>query len=332
MSCISPIPITVDGRWSGRQYIMTDCRHCLNCMVKRQQQIEFLCKKELLDVYRSGRSASFVTLTYDDAHIPFNDNGFITLNRNHVQNFMKSVRRQMDYYNCKIPFKYIYCGEYGDGSHSTSKTGISTHRPHYHIVFLGLGPETIRKYTRKLWKFGLCDIGPLSAGGIRYLTKYMTKACPDKDVKAFRKLCNVQNPFFYHSVGIGKQWILDNLEKIVEDDFTFSICGKKQLFPKYVMQYVTMRTGVSYKPYVQKFLNDEVLRKAHASGLTYAQYDFEQSYIKHKLLVHSLRSKGVPVNDVTLSKHWAKPFHSLDRIAETKKLADLALYGDVVPF
>ena len=39
-------------------------------------QIEFLTNKELNTVYRSGRSASFVTLTYDDNHLPYNDNGF----------------------------------------------------------------------------------------------------------------------------------------------------------------------------------------------------------------------------------------------------------------
>lgn len=332
MSCINPFEWKVHTTFQGDKVIKIDCRHCLNCMIKRQQQIEFLCKKELNTVYRSGRSASFVTLTYDDNHIPYNDNGFITLKRKDVQDFMKNMRRQMEYHKKQIPFKYIYCGEYGDGSHSTSKTGISTHRPHYHIVFLGLSAAQVRKYTRKLWKHGLCDVGELSAGGIRYLCKYMTKACPDKDVKAFRQLCNVQNPFFYHSIGIGKQWILENLDKIVEDGFTFTICGKKQLFPSYVMRYVTNRTGVSYKSYVRRFMQEEELRKSKAAGLTYTQYDFERSYVKHKMLVANLRSKNMPINDVTLSKHWCKPLHSIDRRVEAAQLADLALYGDVVPF
>lgn len=324
MSCINPIEMIVQTKYKGRQLIKTDCRHCLPCMIKRQQQIEFLCKKELNTVYRSGRSAAFVTLTYDDAHLPINDNGFVTLRRKDVQDFMKNMRRQMEYHKKKIPFKYIYCGEYGDGSHSTTKTGVSTHRPHYHLVFLGLSTAQIRKYTRKCWKHGICDIGELSAGGIRYLCKYMTKSCPDKDVKAFRQLCNVENPFFYHSVGIGKHWIHENLNKIVEDGFTFNIAGKKQLFPKYIMEYVSMKTGTSYIPYVRKFMQEEQLPKAHGQGITYSQYDFERSYVQHKMLVQNLRSQNKPINDVTLNKAYCKPVHQWDRKPYVDGLAENA--------
>lgn len=324
MSCINPFSMKVKTHFDGMKNVDIPCGHCLNCMIKKQSQIEFLSKKELLSVYRSGRSASFVTLTYDDEHIPYNENGFITLRRSDVQKFMKNMRRQMEYYKCKIPFKYLYCGEYGDGSHSTSKTGVSTHRPHYHLVFLGLSSSQVKKYTRKLWKHGLCDIGELSAGGIRYLCKYMTKACPDKDVKAFRKLCNVQNPFFYHSVGIGKEWINENLDKIVEDDFTFNLAGKKYLFPKYVLRYVSNRTGTSYIPYVRKFMFED-LNKAKATGLSYTQYDYERSFIKHKMLVENLRQQGKPVNDITLNKAYVKPIHSIDRRPKnTNVLAGLA--------
>lgn len=314
MSCINPYPLTTFSRYGVRINIDIDCRHCLNCMIKRQQQVEFLAKKELNTCYRSGRSASFVTLTYDDSHLPTNEDGLVTLRRSDVQKFMKNMRRQMEYYNEKKEFKYLYCGEYGDGSHSTSRSGVSTHRPHYHIVFIGLGPVDIKKYTRKLWQHGLCDIGPLGQGGIRYLCKYMTKACPDKDVKTFREIMNVQNPFFYHSIGLGKQWIIENMDKIVEDGFTFNIAGKRQLFPKYIMQFVAWHTNTNYIKYVKEFLANEVVPKAKVKGISYSQYDFENSYVKYKTMVACLRSQNKPVNDITLSKHWVKPVHNIDRV------------------
>ena len=297
-----------------RQTIKTDCRHCLNCMIKRTAEIEFLTNKELNYVYRSGRSASFVTLTYDDNNLPYNDNGFLTLRRDHIRNWFKNIRRQMEYYDEKIPFKVLYCGEYGDGSHSSSRSGASTHRPHYHVIFLGLGPDQVKKYTKKLWKNGLCDIGPLSAGGVRYLCKYMTKSMPDKNIKELRKIAGVEDPFFFHSIGLGKQWILDNLDKIVDDEFTFNIAGKIQLFPKYIIKYVSAKTGVNPKPYINKFLQKNVLNIVKAKGISYSQYDFETSYVKYIQLVHSLRSKGKPVDDITLSKHWVKPYHQIDRV------------------
>lgn len=337
MSCISPISMKITSRNGVSDFFNIPCGHCLNCLVTKQSQLTFLANKELLTTYQKGLGASFVTLTYDDNHLPTNENGVVTLRRKDVQNFIKNMRRQMEYYNCEIPFKYIYCGEYGDGSHSTSLQGVSTCRPHYHIVFIGLSDDVIRKYTRKLWKFGLCDIGSLSAGGIRYVCKYMTKACPDKEVKTLRESLGVQNPFIYHSVGMGKEWIDKNLDKIVDDDFCFNLNGKLNLFPKYVLRYVSAHTGTNYLPYVRKFLKKEV-DLVRSKGISYNQYAFEKDYLRYKTLVANLRQQNKPINDITLSKHWCRPYHTFDRVAKkhiNKKcadLADFALYGDVVPF
>lgn len=334
MSCINPISLDVHLRHHKIQKIEVPCGHCLNCLIKKQSQIEFLAKKELLSVYRRGESAAFVTLTYDDNHLPVNDFGFVTLRRSDVQKFIKNMRRQMEYHNVRKNFKYLYCGEYGDGSHSNSKTGVSTCRPHYHLVFLGLGSTEVKAYTRKLWKNGLCDIGELSAGGIRYLCKYMTKACPDKDVKQFRESCQIQNPFFYHSIGLGKQWIIENMQKIVEDGFTFNLNGKIQLFPKYVCQFVSNHTGVDYRRAAIEYLNRHVLPFAKVSGISYSQYDFENSFLNYKMKIINLRQNGKPVNDITLSRKYVKPKHSFDRLPSNivQQAFDFGHYGDVVPF
>ena len=329
MSCINPIDYSVVNRFNKRIMIKLDCNHCINCMIKKESQIEFLAKKELLTRYMRGESASFITLTYDDSHLPINNNGFVTLKRSDVQKFFKRMRRNMEYHNRKIDFKYLYCGEYGDGTHS--KGGISTRRPHYHIVLFGLSPKEARFYTRNLWSFGLCDVGCLSAGGIRYLCKYMTKACPDKDVKEFRKVADVQNPFFYHSIGIGKDWINKNLQKIVEDGFTFNLNGKINLFPKYVLRYVAAKTGVSYIPYVRKFMKKDI-KKAKMKNISFTEYDYERSLLRYKTMIENLRQQGKPIKDIVNDKHYVKPTHYLDRKPDVTKLADLALYGDVVPF
>lgn len=332
MSCINPNSMSVTLKYSGtRININTDCNHCMPCLVKKQSQITFLCNKELLETYKKGLSASFVTLTYDDKHLPINERGFVTLQRSDVQKFIKRMRRNIEYHGKNLSFKYIYCGEYGDGTHS--KNGLSTRRPHYHLIIFGLSPEQVRFYTKKLWRFGLCDIGVLGAGGIRYLCKYMAKSSPSKDVKKFREVCCVQNPFFYHSIGIGKEWILKNLDNIVHNEFTFNLNGKKYLFPKYVLRFVSAHTGINYIPYVRKFLKNEA-EKALSKGISYSKYDYENSFLKHKTLISSLRSQGKPIDDITLSKKWCRPFHSLDRVPDkkTKELAEFALYGDVVPF
>lgn len=336
MSCINPLDFKIKDSFNRYRMIKVPCGHCLNCLIKKQTQIEFLAKKELLETYKNGKSASFVTLTYDDNHLPLNEEGFYTLKRKDVQDFLKRMRRNMEYHKRKVDFKILYCGEYGDGSHSTTKTGISTCRPHYHLVFIGLGPQEVKYYTRKLWRFGLCDIGPLGAGGIRYLCKYMTKAIPDKDVKQLRDTAKVQNPFFYHSIGLAKTWIDKNLYKIVDDGFCFNMNGKITPFPKHICQYVSMHTGTDYRKYIQSFIANTDLKKAEKMGLSLFQYQQEQSFIKYKYAVAALRSQNKPINDISLSKHFIRPRSIHDRIPIAEKLAakayELYKYGDVVPF
>lgn len=336
MSCINPLSFKVKDKFGRSKIIDVPCGHCLNCMIKKQSQIEFLAKKELIDNYQAGQSASFVTLTYDDNHVPLNEEGFLTLRRSDMQKFLKRMRRNMEYHNRKRDFKVLYCGEYGDGSHSSSKTGVSTCRPHFHIVFIGLSPEEVRFYTRKLWNYGLCDIGPLGAGGIRYLCKYMTKSIPDKDVKQLREVAKVENPFFYHSVGLGKKWIERNLDKIVNDDFCFNVNGKITPFPKYVCQFVSYHTGVDYVPIIRKYIYDTDKPKADLEGKKLKDYQFERDFISYKYKVAALRSQNKPINDFTMSKHYVKPRAYLDRNPKCQELALCALeygkYGDVVPF
>lgn len=327
MNCVSPLTIRVT-RNSTYKLIETfevPCGHCINCLIQKQSALEFLAKKELLEVYKRGQGASFVTLTYDDNHIPRTSDGLVTLRKHDLQCWFKNMRRQMEYYNEKIPFKYIACGEYGD----------SLGRSHYHIVFLGLTDVQVAKYTKKLWKYGLCDIGVLGQGGLRYVCKYLTKQKPPKVVKEMREKLEVENPFLVHSFGLGKKWILDNVQKIADDNFQFSLNGKLSFYPSYVCRFVSLRTGKSYKRCIQDF-NVKRLDKVHAQGHTLKSFDDEQRYLRYQNNIACLRSKGITVDPKDLEKiHWVKPKHKLDRQVfrhNLNQLADLAIYGDVVPF
>lgn len=330
MSCVSPVTIRVPHiRYNGEKYFQTfevPCNNCINCLIKKQSQLEFLGSKELLDVYQSGRGASFVTLTYDDNHIPCNSNGLVTLRKSDLQKWLKNLRRQQEYYNEKVPFKYVACGEYGD----------ELGRPHYHIVFLGLTDVQVAKYTKKLWKHGLCDIGPLGQGGLRYVLKYLTKAHPTKDVKNMRLSLDVENPFVTHSFGLGKNWIIRHVNDIADSNFIFNINGKDYLYPKYVMRYVSLRTGKSYKKAVRDFLFKTVIPESRAKDKMANILLKERSFIQFENNLASLRSKNIPIDPAILAqKKWLKPKSYHDRFLVKKKidnLVDFAIYGDVVPF
>lgn len=293
MSCISPLTLRVDNK-----NILVSCNHCINCLIAKQSALEFLCKKELLEVYKSGQGASFVTLTYNDSNVPLNSNGHFTLRKSHLQKFMKRIRRNMEYYGDHRKFKYIACGEYGD----------FFGRCHFHICYLGLSDSDMIKYSRKCWKYGLVDVGCLSAGGIRYVLNYMQKSSKDSNVKILRDSEDVESPFLIHSVGLGKKWILSHYDDIVESRFTFNNNGKINLFPKYVMRAVSCLTGVDYRPYVTDFLiHSDDYNYTVANSLDYSSYMNEKSYISYRYKVDSLRSKNMPITDKTLNKAYIRP-------------------------
>lgn len=114
---------------------------------------------------------SFVTLTYDNAHLPED----LSLNHRHFQLFMKRLRKA----NAGREIRYYMCGEYGEGRG----------RPHYHaclfnytfkdrLYFKKEGETTL--YTshelNTLWPLGFSTIGDVTFQSAAYVARY----CVDK--------------------------------------------------------------------------------------------------------------------------------------------------------
>lgn len=335
MSCISPRTISTPQIKQlfklgliPTSSIDVSCGKCLNCRITRQSQLSFLCGKEMLEQYKLGRGNSFITLTYDDNHIPINDKGYVTLRKRDFQLFMKRVRRNLDYHygihdnSCK----YLACGEYGD----------SFGRPHIHLCLFGISTEMAKVITRKVWKYGICDIGVLTSGGIRYVCKYMTKSLPPDTVKELREDKQVENPFITHSIGLGKDWINKNLDKIVQNDFQFNFNGKKSFYPKYVLRYVSLKTGKDYRKIISQAMNRKDYyewRKRLDTFSTLDDYRKEKDMLNMETNIRVLRAKGIPVDpsQVSLSRQY-RPISRRDRqyIYNLASHAQNVAYG--VPF
>lgn len=214
MSCVAPITI----KQNGQEY-KVPCGQCMQCRIKKQQEIIFLCSKELQEVYKKGQGASFITLTYNEINIPTNKNGKQTLRKTDLQKFIKRIRRMQDYHKDPQKWKYIACGEYGD----------QYARPHYHIAIIGLSQEFAKMYTKKQWKYGLIQVGTLSAGGLRYILKYCTKNKPTTYIKALYNSIETEPPFLIHSQNLAKKWLDKETENIAENEFCYNV-NKKKLY------------------------------------------------------------------------------------------------------
>lgn len=96
--------------------------------------------------------ASFVTLTYDDSHVPMDN----SVSKRDLQLFFKRLRK-----NSELQFRYYAVGEYGS----------NTNRPHYHAIIFGLNHLTHSSVVHSSWKLGFVSISDVSEANIQYITK-----------------------------------------------------------------------------------------------------------------------------------------------------------------
>lgn len=160
---------------SNLPYVLVPCGHCYYCQKQKVNTKALLVKHEMSYNFQV---ASFVTLTFDEQHVPernlycdFTNDGQMLLSydfdKTILQKFIKRVRRYIDYHNLGIKFKYIAVGEFG---HLRG-------RCHYHLIMIGVSADVIRPIIEKCWKLGrMIDVKDCDDKASYYCTKYMTKA------------------------------------------------------------------------------------------------------------------------------------------------------------
>lgn len=195
------------------------CGKCLGCRTRRSSGWSFRLSQE----ERRSSSAAFVTLTYNQEHVPLTANKFMTLKKRDVQLFFKRLRKLN---NTKI--KYYVAGEYG--SHFN--------RPHYHIIMFNADISTIEQ----AWKcdskpIGTIHVGSVSGASIGYTLKYISK--PSKIPMHAND--DRQKEFSLMSKGLGANYITEksiqwHKQKLSERFYVPLLDGKKASLPRYYKQ------------------------------------------------------------------------------------------------
>lgn len=175
------------------------CGTCVGCRMTRAKEWKIRNCLEL----QAHPEAWFVTLTYDDAHLPATKDGEPCLSKRDFQLFLKRLRKNYG------SLRYFGCGEYGE------KTG----RPHGHfILYMPLTDFRligVNKYTSdmiaKCWPYGHHLVECVTPGNIAYTCGYVEKK---------QKLMDAQRypvkPFLMMSrrPGIGMLWFVKHYEEI----------------------------------------------------------------------------------------------------------------------
>jgi hypothetical protein len=183
---------------------------------------------------------SFITLTYNDAHLPGtqpDDNGNYdaegTLKLVDFQKFMKRLRKK---YPNRI--RFYHCGEYVE----------KQRRPHYHAVlfnhqFDDLKPIPGKKnlYTSKkllkLWGKGHVSVGHVTFESAAYVANYVQKKITGKNsqshyINKHGEPIQPEYSTMSRNPGIARDWFDKYHEDIYPSDF-ITIKGRKMRPPTY---------------------------------------------------------------------------------------------------
>lgn len=195
--------------WEHPSHGVIKCGQCMECRLaySREWAIRMTHEAQMHD------QNCFLTLTYDDAHLPAHGQ----LVKRDLQLFFKRLRKAVG------SFRYVACGEYGE----------LKRRPHFHAAIFGKdfsydrieygeGIRGDKVYVSKtiadVWQKSTFPmghtIGSLQFESAAYIARYITKRVTGVGASPLPLCCNpdtgelvMPNPeFLVCSKGIGKSW------------------------------------------------------------------------------------------------------------------------------
>lgn len=250
------------------ELIRIPCGRCIGCRLEYSRQWANRCLLEL----EYHKEACFVTLTYDDDHVPISRYPdpatgealpCLTLRKRDFQLFMKRFRKALG----DIQIRFFAAGEYGR----------QTFRPHYHAIIFGWKPKDLVPYKQseagfmyynspfmdKIWTGPLNEYGEMWYSGASkesitplsersqngmvvvadvtwqtcaYVARYTAKKSNTYGPSFFESF-NIESPFSLMSrkPGLGRQWYDDHPDVYDYEYINLSTKdgGKKFKPPKY---------------------------------------------------------------------------------------------------
>ena len=218
----------------GKRVERLPCGRCIGCRLDRAAAWSIRCVHEA-SLYDSS---SFVTLTYDDDHLPADR----SLSVRDLQLFMKRVRKRVRGVspgrNGDFPIRFFAAGEYGS----------KTDRPHYHLLLfnvdfadrVAVGKRLFEsKLLKSLWTFGHSSFGSVTPASAAYVAQYSLKKVYGRVAGEMRYLDpvtgSVRTPEFCtmsRKPGIGAWWYEAFRHDILPRDYVV-VGGRKVRVPRF---------------------------------------------------------------------------------------------------
>lgn len=243
------------------EQVILPCGKCEKCLTLRAKNWSIRAMHEA----RYYSENSFITLTYDDTQLPFNNtkddknisqithrggkndyNTPATLYKRDFQLFMKRLRKYI-YQTEGKKIKYLMCGEYGE----------QRHRPHYHAIIFGYQFKDLELTSNnagcehnlynslqlnKLWSHGIVKVGEVSVKSVQYVCRYtMKKIYGDEAIEEYNDTKRIP-PYLAVSHGIGKQFYIQYEDQILQNDYILhpekmTKCQLPRYYDKLIVKY-----------------------------------------------------------------------------------------------
>jgi len=199
------------------------CGQCIGCRLEKSRQWAVRCLAEA----KCHEQNCFVTLTYDDGHLP----ELASLERNAFRLFMDRLRKRVGYGQVR----YFHCGEYGE----------TTGRPHYHALLFGIDfPDKVRyarlsdeplwvsKMLEELWPQGSSTIGNVTFESAAYVARYVTKKITGERAREHYGGRLPEYATMSRRPGIGRGWFDQFANEVYPADSVISR-GREAKPPRY---------------------------------------------------------------------------------------------------
>lgn len=266
MQCLSPVEILNPNYgllpYSART-MFVPCGKCSACLSQKRQAWSFRLQQEL----KFSTSAYFITLTYDDDHVPER------VCKEDVQKFLKRFRKSIH------PFRvrYFAVAEYGE------KHG----RPHYHLLIFNYpaGVDSLREELKETWKFCAPEqfdfedaVGTVTPASISYVCKYcLSNIFTDNPDDRTFMLCS-RRP------GIGFSYLTSAMSGYLKDHLGEKVKeqgGASLNLPRYYERVYTPeeRINMQIRRAYRAHVNEQARRMLHKlenPAISYEKYVMQQ--------------------------------------------------------
>lgn len=233
-----------EHKFPNHEPVEVACGKCIGCRLENSRQWALRCKDEL----QFHDDAMFITLTYDDRHIPDNWSVDVKI----LQKFLKRLRKSIE----PKKIRYFASGEYGKPDEIQQLVGNKLGRPHYHMIIFGHRfPDMIlwkksknghdlmmSEQLNQLWPNGNANIGQVNFETCAYVARYVTKKVNGDlaedhyvHIDPITGESYILNPEFCtqsRRPGIGRGWYDTYKQDLLNDGNVFHN-GIKMYMPKY---------------------------------------------------------------------------------------------------